>query len=136
VKFWDTSALIPLMIGETRSRDVRRVMFSDGSVMVSFLTPIEIASVIARRLRLEAETRRHADEFARTLERTWTEVEIDSRTLSLARRLAQIHSLRTGDAIQLACAVACRTNGTVEFVTLDTELAAAARAEGFAVLPA
>jgi predicted nucleic acid-binding protein len=44
--------------------------------------------------------------------------------------------LRTGDAIQLASAIAAADDRRmVPFVTLDKRLAAAAAAEGFPVLP-
>ena len=54
-----------------------------------------------------------------------------------AKRLLGIHSIRAADALQLAAALAVvyddpRNQG---FVCLDDRLAAAARREGFAVLP-
>jgi predicted nucleic acid-binding protein len=45
------------------------------------------------------------------------------------------HGLRGADAIQLAAAVIVRGSGTLPLVTFDEELIAAARAEGFPVLP-
>jgi len=55
-----------------------------------------------------------------------------------ASRLVAVHPLRAADALQLAAAlvsseVTPRGDG---FVTLDDRLRTAARAEGFAVLPA
>ena len=56
--------------------------------------------------------------------------------LTKALEMVTRHQLRTGDAIQLACAVMAREREpNLPFVTLDDELAAAARAEGFTVLP-
>ena len=45
------------------------------------------------------------------------------------------HGLRGADAIQLAAAIIVRGNDVLPFVTFDDELIAAARAEGFPVLP-
>ena len=52
---------------------------------------------------------------------------------SLAKRLLQVHDLRTADALQLAAAfyVAEARPSTLEFVTLDDRLLAASRREGF-----
>jgi predicted nucleic acid-binding protein len=46
------------------------------------------------------------------------------------------HPLRSLDALQLASAIVIRgSSAELAFVTLDIKLAAAARADGFAVLP-
>ncbi|HEX2831440.1 MAG TPA: type II toxin-antitoxin system VapC family toxin [Thermoanaerobaculia bacterium] len=134
MKFWDTSALVPLIVNEAQSRSMIRLMGSDANVVVSFLTRVELASGIARRLR-NHDRMRDSSDFVQLLEREWTEIEAEPHVLTSARRLAHRHKLRAGDAIQLACAVICRSMSNLEFVTLDHELRCAARAEGFAVLP-
>jgi predicted nucleic acid-binding protein len=50
-----------------------------------------------------------------------------------AKRLLRVHDLRTADALQLAAAVfiAKARPSTLEFVSLDDRLLAAARREGF-----
>ena len=52
---------------------------------------------------------------------------------SPAKRLLRVHDLRTADALQLAAAVyvAEARPSTLEFVSLDDRLLAAARREGF-----
>ena len=50
MKFWDTSALVPLMIEEDMSRAMRQLMLSDANTAVSFITVVELQSVITRRL--------------------------------------------------------------------------------------
>lgn len=56
--------------------------------------------------------------------------------MKIARRFASIYRLRTGDAIQLACAIlATEERSALPFVVRDQDLAAAARAEGFSILP-
>ena len=58
-----------------------------------------------------------------------------TRVLEEAQRVVGRHGLRGADAIQLAAAVIVRGSGTLPIVTLDDEMIAAARAEGFPVLP-
>lgn len=136
MKFWDTSALIPLIFVEEHSRAMRHLMFSDANIVVSFVTGVELASAVSRRLRDYPDRQRDAAEFAGMLEQSWTEIDPAVETLALAQRLAFVRGLRAGDAIQLACAIsALDGRGRMPFVTLDQNLAAAARAEGFPILP-
>ena len=52
-----------------------------------------------------------------------------------AERLLRTHPLRAADSLQLAAAIIAAENDppTLQFVTLDQQLAAAARREGFEV---
>jgi len=56
---------------------------------------------------------------------------------SRAERLLGVHTLRAGDALQLAAALLAAEEDPADlpFVTLDERLADAARKEGFPVLP-
>jgi hypothetical protein len=51
VRFWDTSALLPLVIAEPTSRRVRGWLAEDPDVVVWTLTRVELLSALARRLR-------------------------------------------------------------------------------------
>ena len=64
----------------------------------------------------------------------WHEVEPSEQARESAKRLLRVHDLRTADALQLAAAffVAEARPATLEFVSLDESLVAAARREGFA----
>jgi uncharacterized protein len=137
VKFWDTSALVPLVLEEKKSRAMRQLMISDVNAVVSFITLVELQSAIARRLEDdEIETRQVALEFLSVLQSGWTVADDYAPIIADARRLVSVHALRSGDAIQLASVHSVRRGGTrMEFVTLDEDLKAAARAEGFPVLP-
>ena len=61
------------------------------------------------------------------------EVEPGEELRESAKRLLRVHDLRTADALQLAAAVyvAEARPSTLEFVSLDDRLLAAARREGF-----
>ena len=70
----------------------------------------------------------------------WSEVAEPARIVEVARYLLTRYPLRSGDAIQLASAIeaveeAEEERSSLPFVTLDSDLADAARTEGFPVLP-
>jgi predicted nucleic acid-binding protein len=67
----------------------------------------------------------------------WVAIDESVATVDRARHLLTKHRLRGMDALQLAAAlVACgHVPRSLPFVTLDRDLASAARAEGFDVLP-
>jgi predicted nucleic acid-binding protein len=69
------------------------------------------------------------------LQANWTLVDDYEQLMASARSIAAQQCLRTGDAIQLACALRARPDKSLPFVTLDGELIFAARSEGFTVLP-
>jgi predicted nucleic acid-binding protein len=67
----------------------------------------------------------------------WTEIPPTDDLRQIAIRLLRMHSLRAGDALQIAAAItgADNTPASLEIVTLDERLADAARREGFPVRP-
>ncbi|MDP9190818.1 MAG: type II toxin-antitoxin system VapC family toxin [Acidobacteriota bacterium] len=66
----------------------------------------------------------------------WNEIAHTNLVVQTALDVVTKHPLRTLDAMQLAAAIVLSaTPSNVAFVTLDRNLAAAARAEGFSVLP-
>lgn len=138
MKFWDTSALTPLLVHEEDSSMRERQLREDPVVLVWFGTPVEIESALNRRKREGSLT---GEDLARTRERfeklveTWVEVEPTHVVRERALRLLRSHSLRAADAFQLAAAlVACgeRTRGFA-FLTSDRRLLEAAENEGFVV---
>jgi predicted nucleic acid-binding protein len=71
-----------------------------------------------------------------TLQASWYEIEPSEQLRDHTARLIRTHSLRASDALQLAAALVWIEDATPgEFVTLDHRLDAAARLEGFKVLP-
>jgi predicted nucleic acid-binding protein len=137
VKFWDSSALVSLVVKEDRSEEMRLLLTGDPNLVVSFLTLIEVRAAAARRLiRSSSSTRRDPEAFVTFLESAWTVVDDYSLIMAEARRVVRDQRLRAADAIQLASVfILCRDRPKLPFVTLDEELAAAARLEGFPVLP-
>ena len=138
MKFWDSSALAPLLARETSTSAVRALYAEDMEVVVWWATPVECASAVARLERDEGLTPRDASAaFARLdrLSASWLQVEPSDEIRETARRLLRVHPLRAADALQLAAAFAAseRRPSTMTFVTLDERLRTAAGKEGFVV---
>jgi predicted nucleic acid-binding protein len=141
VRFWDSSAIVPLLVAEPASSLVRALAREDPVMMAWRLTGTEVLSALWRRRRaneIDERGRLAAERGLAVLERRWTSVEELAPVDRRARRLLAVHPLRTADALQLAAAlVGCEERPEMlPFVTLDDRLAEAARREGFAVWPA
>jgi predicted nucleic acid-binding protein len=136
VKFWDSSALVPLVSDEERTDDLKKLFEQDRQVVVAFITPLEVTSAVSRKAGVNRDLRREAQRHYAVLAANWSVINEYLLVLTNAERLIAHHRLRSGDAIQLACALIGTGPGArIPFVTLDEELAAAARAEGLSVLP-
>jgi predicted nucleic acid-binding protein len=131
--------VVPLVVAEAETRACRRLFAEDAEVVVWCLTPVEVVSALARRLRenmLKLTDFRKAKGQLALLERAWSEVTLIQRVRELARLLLERHPLRAADALQLAAAIVVSEPNpqSVPFVTLDQRLGAIAEMEGFPVL--
>ena len=139
MRFWDSSAVIPLLLDEGRSTEVVRLFDVDGEQTVWCLTEVEAASAIARKARegMIADRENAARSQLRFLRERWIEVSSVEGVRKRALRLLSIHALRAADALQLAAAIVSCDEQTesLPFVCLDDRLADAARKERFPVLP-
>jgi predicted nucleic acid-binding protein len=139
MKFWDSSAVIPLLADEPTRKSMLQLLQQDPQVLIWWGTPIEIASALAR---LEREKSLTADEVssalskARQLADSWHEIVPSDAVRRTAERLLRAHPLRAADSLQLAAALIAADHdpSTLEIVCLDARLTSAARREGFAVL--
>lgn len=139
MKFWDTSAIVPLLVREDATDAARNEYGSDPSMVVCWTTPVECASAIARAEHDALLTQTEATQaFARLdeLALVWREVEPSTDVRDIARRLLRVHRLRAADALQLAAATlaAERRPASLIVVTLDERLEAVALKEGFVVI--
>ena len=139
MRFWDTSGLIPLVIAEKRAARSKVWLREDSEVMVWTLTRVELLSALTRRRREKPESSAALLVARRDFLRAWdgwSEVTAVDLTRRHAERLVEAHTLRAADALQLGAAwnAAEEDPGSLEFVTLDRNLATAAKREGFAVL--
>ena len=136
MKFWDSSAVIPLLVPEVMSASIQRLFEGDPVIVAWWATEIECTSAIARRHRqgqLREELAAEAYSRLSALRAGWHEVEPSDEIHESAKRLLRVHDLRTADALQLAAAlfVAEARPSTLEFISLDERLLAASRREGF-----
>jgi hypothetical protein len=140
VRFWDSSALVPLIVAQAASREVDRWLAEDSEIAVWTLTPIELASAVLRLARERQMTEAEANEAEARIDQLgqWSHTIIDVEAVKAqARRLLRVHTLRAADAMQLGAAcewAAGRPSGRV-FHALDDRLLRAARREGFRVVP-
>jgi predicted nucleic acid-binding protein len=139
MKFWDSSAILPLLMDERTSLKVASVYEEDARQIVWCLTEVEAASALARRERegRDAEDVARARSMLRVLTERWEEVTSVQSVRARALRLLGTHPLRAPDALQLAAALVFCDERTesLPFVCLDDRLADAARRERFPVLP-
>lgn len=135
MRFWDTSALVPLIVEEASTDDMAGLIARDPDIVVWYLTGVELASALARRAREMPGEYEDARSLLDAMEAIWMPVN-DSRIVAVAKHLIANYRLKAADALQLAAAVWSREVLQLrQVVTLDRELATAARAEGFKVLP-
>jgi len=141
LKFWDASAVIPLLLAEPQRAALLGELERDPVMLVWWGTPVECVSGIARRERegaLGAEQARAAIERLRSLSLSWQEVLPTDAVRATAQRLLRVHALRAADSLQLAAAVlvAERDPATLPLVSLDERLCDAAAREGFQIVRA
>ena len=139
MKFWDASAIVPLLMTESTTKTVQALGEKDPSMVVWWATEVECASAIARLERddaLDDAAATQAYQRLRQLAQTWHEVDPSDPVREAAVRFLRVHPLRAADALQLAAAfiAAERRPSSLEVVTLNERLAGAARKEGFAVI--
>jgi predicted nucleic acid-binding protein len=138
LRFWDSSAVIPLTVTEASTDGILATAEQDPVMCVWWATEVECVSALARLERDGALTdtgMRGALERLDLLAESWNEVQPVAAVRTAARRLLRVHALRAADALQLAAAVVAAEGqpASLEVVTLDERLAAAARREGFTV---
>jgi len=140
VKFWHTSAVVPLCVLEPATPRVRQLAEADPALVVWWATRTECLSALARRRRdrqLSAPVEQRARRVLVALAAEWSEV-LPSKTLrQRSERLLSVHALRAADAFQLAAALLWSRGETAAHavVSFDDRLREAARREGFEVLP-
>lgn len=139
MRFWDTSALLPLLVSERGTAHAERWLREDPAVVVWTLTRVELLSALARRRRAEPRAGRRLLAARREALHAWqhwsevTAVEIVRRH---AERVVETHSLRSADALQIGAALVAAEDdpAALEFVTFDEPQGVAAEREGFRVL--
>lgn len=135
MRFWDASALVPLILREPRTAEARRLLEQDDGLVVWWGSVVECASAIGRLHRdghLTAAGEREARSLLEALRQSWFEVQPGDALREQALRLLRVHQLRAADALQLAAALEwAGTPPEGALVTFDDRLRQAASREGF-----
>lgn len=136
MRFWDASALVPLLLDEPAQPALVELLKRDPGMVVWWGSLVECSSAIARREREAALSLKDAAialERLKALAAAWSEVVASEAVRSAALRLLRVHPLRAADSLQLAAAVVASEGnaGELPFVCLDDRLAQAAAREGF-----
>jgi uncharacterized protein len=139
MRFWDSSALLPLLVDEPSGAHMRRLLTVDAQILAWWSSRVEMAAALARREREGSLSTIAADAAYAALQRlaqSWEEVTPSDLIRTTAQRLLRTHALRAADSLQLAAALVAsgREPAGLEFVCLDERLGNAARREGFPVV--
>jgi uncharacterized protein len=139
VRFWDASAIVPLLVTEGASRRMLALAAREDSILVWWGSEIECVSALAQRERegaLDSRTMADALRQLQQIANAWHEVDPTDAIRETAKRFLRVHPLRAADALQLAAAFAASEQqpASLEIVTLDSRLAEVARKEGFGVV--
>jgi predicted nucleic acid-binding protein len=139
VKFWDASAVVPLLVPEPSSDPLLALLAADTAMLIWWGTPVEVSSALARRERegkLSGVGVTRALDRLRTFAAAWSEILPVEAIRVTAQRLLRIHPLRAPDALQLAAAMMASENdpASLQIVSLDERLNEIAAREGFGVV--
>jgi uncharacterized protein with PIN domain len=139
VRFWDASAVVPLVIEEPSTRLVSGWLDADPEMLLWGLTRLEIVSAVERRARegallLKDRTAalRRIDRIASAAYEVTDLLAVRTKSIALLGRYA----LRAADAAQLGAALVVADPDPVSLTmaVLDVRLADAAAREGLGIL--
>ena len=124
MRFWDASALVPLYVQQSRSRDVQRLYGGDQSVTVWWGSRPECIAALMRLIREGWLTAADEPAVRARLTRLLAvanEVAPAEDVRERAERLLAVHALRAADALQLGAALiwARERPARLGFVSLD-----------------
>lgn len=139
MRFWDASAIVPLLTAQPRSVEARRLRRDDPEMVVWWGSVVECTSALTRLLREGAIDRTAAAtafEHLHAIEDEWLELEPSVDLREQACQLLRAHPLRASDALQLASALRLANDlgERLSMVCYDRRLADAARAERIVVI--
>jgi hypothetical protein len=139
LRFWDSSAVVPLLVEEATSSALEKLFEQPEAVAVWWGTDVECASAVARLERMDHLTTAQAQaafEQLQALSEVWHIIDPSESLRLAAKRFVRVHDLRAADALQLAAAFLAAEGRpeSLEVVCLDDRLVTAARREGLSVL--
>ena len=140
MKFWDSSAIVTLLVRETNSDVMLDIFQKDSEIAVWWGTETECFSALARGEREGKLTRSDVSQSDATLRNLLLgahEILPGADIRRYSRRLLMTHPLRAADSLQLASALvlAGEHPEDLPFITLDRQLCEIAQREGFQTHP-
>ena len=133
--FWDASALVPLCVRQGITPQAI-AFYKSHDAVVWWATPVEIASALARLLRmkqLDSRAWARSNKLAKTLADSWAVIQPSDALRATSIQLVDRYDLRAADSFQLAAALEwCEyaPQGRV-FLSADQKLRDAALLSGF-----
>lgn len=139
MRYWDTSAIVPLLVAEPRTTSLQEELQRDPEIVTWWGTVVECLSAISRREReggLDHAAVTAAYRRLTELASAWHEIDPNTTLRDTAKRFLRVHPLRAADALQLSAAISAADGqpSTLPVVTVDDRLALAAEREGFPVV--
>jgi len=137
--FWDASALVPLCVRQGMTPRAI-ALYKTYDAVVWWATPVEIASALARLMRLKQLDSRDwakAGKLAKSLAHSWSVIQPSDALRATSIHLVDRYDLRAADSFQLSAALEwCEyaPQGRV-FLTADLKLRDAALLSGFDAKP-
>jgi predicted nucleic acid-binding protein len=141
--FWDTSAIVPLLVEEQYSKKMVALYKAQPGKVVWWGALVECHSAICRlgrEKKLAAEDRTLSVNLLNDLKQTWAVILPDMILRDEAVALLHRHTskaLRAADALQLAAALVWANHNTSgkTLISLDERLREIAESEGFKIAP-
>jgi hypothetical protein len=139
MQFWDSSAIVPLLVAQGSTAAALSHLDTDPQMLVWWGSSVECVSALSRLER--ARSLAPADVSMalarlRALADAWHEVQPHANVRATAERMLRVHPLRAAEALQLAAAIEVTRNepSGMAFVCFDRRLGEAAAREGLAVV--
>ncbi len=139
MRYWDSSALIPLFVQEEDTACRQSHLNEDPQIVTWWGSKVECASAFNRLFREGTLSQNEFELIKNRLDQfasTWIETQATEKLRQRALRLLSVHTLRAADALQLAAALIASEEcpQTLSFLCSDARLISAAKKEDFRVL--
>ena len=140
MKFWDSSAIVPLIVHEKETDYCLKILSDDQEMLIWCLSRLEVMSALCQRVRegnLDERYFQMAKSHLNDLVERAYEVKAIEKVRQRALRLLEVHPLRAAGACQLASALVATQEDPERLVIIcfDQLLKNAAMKEGFIVNP-
>jgi predicted nucleic acid-binding protein len=130
--------LIKLLVDEPGAEEARAAYSEADGIRTTAIARIEATAALSRMRKGRRLTPTQLKQALEDLENVWQGIyshAVNDALLNQAAEGARTHALRAYDAVHLAGAIAFAEGEELDFACWDKELRAAARKEGFPLVP-